>query len=121
MVPVDIDDTEATKTLINCEGHIHSFVTKRDLTDEEKQNYQVAGEAIGFIQLSADVVQALIQAYQKHEQELVTKLWEFLFNKITEEVAIQAWQLPDARCIEIDTQEDYEAALQQYQDFDKTD
>ena len=121
VVPVDIDDTEATKVLLNSSGRIHAFVTKRDLTDAEKQNYKVAGEAIGFFQLSPQVVQRLIDAYQNAEQELVGQLWEFLFNKITGEAEIQAWPLPDTRCIEIDTQEDYEAALQQFQEFIGTD
>jgi len=120
VVPVDIDDTEATKVLMNSDGGIHSFVTKRDLTEEEKQKYSVAGEAIGFFQLSAPVVQRLIRAYQEAEQELVSQLWEFLFNKITEDTTIQAWPLSDTRCIEIDTQEDYESALQQFKDFKET-
>lgn len=121
VVPVDIDDTEATKVLLRSDGHIHSFVTKRDLTDEEKQKYKVAGEAIGFFQLSEPVVQQLIQAYQNAEQELIGKLWEFLFNKITAETAIGWWPISDTRCIEIDTQEDYESALQQFEGFDKSD
>jgi len=120
VTPVDIDDTEATKVLMNSDGGIHSFVTKRDLTEEEKQKYSVAGEAIGFFQLSAPVVQRLIRAYQEAEQELVSQLWEFLFNKITEDTTIQAWPLSDTRCIEIDTQEDYESALQQFKDFKET-
>ena len=43
VTPVDIDDTEATKALLRDDQTIESFVTKRDLTPEEKVKFQVAG------------------------------------------------------------------------------
>ena len=53
LVPADIDNTESAKVLIRPNGNIEAFVTKRDLTPEEKVDFYFGGEAIGFFKLSA--------------------------------------------------------------------
>ena len=51
---------------------------------------------------------------KKAEERFKQALWEIIFNEITPYSAIQIYPLPGGGCIEIDTQSDYEAALQMY-------
>jgi choline kinase len=115
VTPVDIDDTEATKVLLREDQTIESFVTKRDLTQEEKAKFHMAGEAIGFFMLSQDVAQSLVALYDREEHRFVQVLWEIIFNEITPHKEIHPYSIPTGGCIEIDTQEDYEDALCLYQ------
>jgi choline kinase len=114
VTPVDIDDTEATKMLLRDDQTIESFVTKRDLTQEEKSKFHMAGEAIGFFMLSSAVVRDLVNLFDKEEARFIKVLWEIIFNEITPHHEIRPYLLPDGGCIEIDTQEDYEEALLRY-------
>ena len=114
VTPVDIDDTEATKVLLRDDQTIESFVTKRDLTPEEKSKFHMAGEAIGFFMLTSRVAHALVDLFDREESRFIQTLWEIIFNEITPHNDIHPHAIPDGGCIEIDTQEDYEAALQLY-------
>jgi choline kinase len=115
VTPVDIDDTEATKALLRDDQTIESFVTKRDLTPEEKAKFQVAGEAIGFFMLTQAVARSLVTLYDQEEARFIQLLWEFIFNEVTPHHEIRPYPIPSGGCIEIDTQEDYEEALLLYQ------
>jgi choline kinase len=115
VTPVDIDDTEATKVLLRTDQTIESFVTKRDLTPEEKSKFHMAGEAIGFFMLTQMVAQNLVALYDQEEPRFVQVLWEIIFNEITPHNEIHPYAIPIKGCIEIDTQEDYEEALHLYQ------
>jgi len=115
VTPVDIDDTEATKVLLREDQTIESFVTKRDLTPEEKSKFHMAGEAIGFFMLSQDVARSLVVLYDQKEARFVQVLWEIIFNEVTPHKAIHPYSISGGGCIEIDTQEDYEDALRLYQ------
>ena len=114
VTPVDIDDTEATKVLLRDDQTIESFVTKRDLTQEEKSKFHMAGEAIGFFMLTQAVVRNLVALFDREEARFLPVLWEIIFNEITPHNDIRPYLLPNGGCIEIDTQEDYEAALRLY-------
>jgi len=114
VTPVDIDDTEATKVLLRDDQTIESFVTKRDLTQEEKSKFHMAGEAIGFFMLTPAVVRNLVTLFDKEEARFIKVLWEIIFNEITAHNEIRPYNLPGGRCIEIDTQQDYEEALRLY-------
>ena len=114
VTPVDIDDTEATKVLLRENQTIESFVTKRDLTQAEKSEFHMAGEAIGFFMLTPAVVSDLVALYDREEDRFVQVLWEIIFNEITPQNEIRPYLLPSGGCIEIDTQEDYEEALRLY-------
>lgn len=114
VVPVDIDDTEATKVLLDADGYIHSFVTKRDLTPEEKAQYKVAGEAIGFFLMTPPLTGKLL-AYYDVSPVLVNTLWEIPFTDVAPGSQIRPYYIEQAGCIEIDTQEDYEQALARFQ------
>ncbi len=115
VTPVDIDDTEATKVLLRDDQTIESFVTKRDLTPEEKSRFHMAGEAIGFFMLTQDVARNLVALYDREEARFVQVLWEIIFNEVTPHNEIHPYLIPSGGCIEIDTQEDYEEALRLYQ------
>ncbi len=114
VTPVDIDDTEATKVLLRDDQTIESFVTKRDLTKEEKSNFHMAGEAIGFFMLTQVVAHNLVTLYNREEARFIQALWEIIFNEITPHNEIHPYPLPSGGCLEIDTQEDYEEALLLY-------
>ena len=114
VTPVDIDDTEATKVLLRDDQTIASFVTKRDLTREEKSKFHMAGEAIGFFMLTQAVARNLVVLYDREEARFIQALWEIIFNEITPHNEIRPYLIPGGGCIEIDTQEDYEEALRLY-------
>jgi choline kinase len=114
VTPVDIDDTEATKVLLRDDQTIESFVTKRDLTQEEKSKFHMAGEAIGFFMLTQTVARNVVALFDKEEARFIQVLWEIIFNEITPHNEIRPYPVPSGGCIEIDTQEDYEEALRLY-------
>ena len=114
VTPVDIDDTEATKVLLRADQTIASFVTKRDLTQEEKSKFHMAGEAIGFFMLTPAVAGHLVDRFDREEARFIQTLWEIIFNEITPQDEIHPYPLPSGECIEIDTQDDYETALRLY-------
>ncbi len=115
VTPVDIDDTEATKVLLRDDQTIESFVTKRDLTKEEKSKFHMAGEAIGFFMLTQTVARNVVALYDKEEARFIQALWEIIFNEITPDNEIRPYPISSSGCMEIDTQEDYEEALRLYQ------
>jgi choline kinase len=115
VTPVDIDDTEATKVLLRADQTIESFVTKRDLTPEEKSKFHMAGEAIGFFMLTQTVARNLVTLYDQETTRFTQVLWEIIFNEITPHNEIHPYPIPSGGCIEIDTQGDYEKALRLYQ------
>ncbi len=114
VTPVDIDDTEATKVLLRADQTIASFVTKRDLTQEEKSKFHMAGEAIGFFMLTPAVAGHLVDRFDREEPRFIQTLWEIIFNEITPQEEIHSYPIPSGECIEIDTQDDYETALRLY-------
>ncbi|MCF8721968.1 phosphocholine cytidylyltransferase family protein [Nitrospina gracilis] len=116
IVPVDIDDTEATKVLLDDTGYIHSFVTKRDLTDEEKARYKCAGEALGFFLLTPELTRRLIALCDARPDDFLSTLWEIPFSEVAPGAQIQPFFIVTDGCMEIDTQEDYDQALSQHRE-----
>lgn len=114
VVSVDVNDTEASKVLLDESLCIHSFVTKRDLTAEEKLRYKVAGEAIGFFLLTPRLAEALIDLYDACPDEWDTSLWEIPFSELAPGAQISPFYILQDGCIEIDTQDDYEEALARF-------
>ena len=114
VTPVGIDDTEATKVLLRVDQTIQSFVTKRDLTPAEQSQFCMAGEASGFLMLTPEVAGHIAERIDREEPRFIKTLCEIIFNEITSQEAIRPYPLPSEGCIEIDTQEDYEAALELY-------
>jgi choline kinase len=115
LVSSAIDDTESTKVLIRSGDTIEAFVTKRDLTREEKLNFKFGGEAIGFFKLSAEASKQFIEHYDSFESEYIKVLWEIPLTKFAKFVDLSAWFITEGpACFEIDTQEDYEQALSSF-------
>ena len=112
LVPADISNTESTKVLIQSNGKIEMFVTKRDLTSKEKVDFDFGGEAIGFFKLSTNDSKKFIVHYEKFESEYIKALWEVPFTNFAKYVDLNPWFITQGpSCFEIDTQEDYEQAL----------
>jgi len=115
LVPVDINNTEATKVLLEPSGAIHSFVTKRLLTEAEKNTYEFAGEAIGFFKLPKAAVEKFLRLYREREAEYGKLLWEIPLTDFARQVEISPWRIEGGGCFEIDTAEDYALALATYE------
>jgi choline kinase len=111
LVPIDIEDEEASKVLLKPDGTIHAFITKRHLTKEEKNSFGFGGEAIGFFKLAEENVGKFLALYQKYEKEYAPVLWEIPFTEFAMEADISAWNITGGDCFEIDTPEDYREAL----------
>ncbi len=111
VVPVDINDVECAKVLLNEDNSIAAIITKRALTEQEKSDYTFSGEAIGFFTLTPHAIATIIKAYDEREEHYSPTLWEILFSEIANETPLSVYPLDDTGCFEIDTQEDYEEAL----------
>ena len=115
LISADIDNTESTKVLIRSDGKIEMFVTKRDLTSEEKTNFEFGGEAIGFFKLSDEDRKKFIEHYEDFESKYVKVLWEIPFTNFAKYVDLNPWRIVQGpSCFEIDTQDDYEQALSSF-------
>ncbi|QPJ61131.1 MAG: NTP transferase domain-containing protein [Candidatus Nitronauta litoralis] len=114
VVPVDINDVECAKVLLNNDESIAAIITKRALTDQEKSGYKFSGEAIGFFTLTPHAVDTIIKAYDEQEAHYEPTLWEILFSEIADKTPLCVYPLDENGCFEIDTQEDYEEALACY-------
>ena len=115
MTPGSIDDEESSKVLLRPSGVIHSFITKRHLTEEEKIGFKFAGEAIGFFKLSAQNVKTFLNLYAEHEDKYKNVLWEIPFTEFAQQTDLMIWSTSKPGCFEIDTQEDYELALASFE------
>ena len=112
LVPADIDNTESTKVLIRSNGNIEAFVTKRDLTPEEKVDFEFGGEAIGFFKLSAKDKEKFIEQYENFKSDYIKTLWEIPLTNFAKYVNLTPWLITQGpTCFEIDTQDDYAQAL----------
>ncbi len=115
VVGADINDEECSKMLLNPDGTIGSFVTKRLMTEEELERYQFAGEAIGFIKLTQDHVRKFEELYYRNEPEYSKTLWEIPFTEFVQSFALHPWTISTPHCFEIDTPEDYQDALSHFE------
>jgi len=115
VVPVDIDDHECAKVLLQDDGVIAAIITKRALTQEEKSRYSFAGEAIGFFTLSPEAVRVILKEYEEREDFFRPTLWEILFSEIAGKTRFTVDRIDGPGCFEIDTQEDYDEALRYFQ------
>ena len=115
LIPADIEDAECAKVLLNPLGTIHAFITKRALTKDERSGFGFGGEAIGFFMLSKEDVPRFVKLYEKREEDFRPVLWEIPFTEFAVNTTLHPWQVTEEGCFEIDTQEDYSAALNQFQ------
>ena len=115
LIPADIEDAECAKVLLTPSGTIHAFITKRALTKDERLGFGFGGEAIGFFMLSKEDVPRFVKLYEKREEDFRPVLWEIPFTEFAVNTTLHPWQVTEEGCFEIDTQEDYSAALSQFQ------
>lgn len=117
VVPADIHNAECAKVLLNPSGTINAFITKRHLTPEEKNGYRFAGEAIGFFKLSRSDAAKFTALYDRKEKAFAPTLWEIPFSEFAQDVELHPWRISEHNCFEIDTEEDYQYALDQFRQF----
>jgi choline kinase len=115
IVPADIDNAECAKVLLNSSGTIHAFITKRNLTREEKSSFGFGGEAIGFFMLSQEDVPRFVAMYENNEYTYRPVLWEIPFTEFAGNTDLHIWKVVEEGCFEIDTREDYSIALNHFQ------
>ena len=115
LIPADIDNAECAKVLLNPSGTIHAFITKRELTEEEKSGFGFGGEAIGFFVLRQKDVPRFIALYENNEPTYRPVLWEIPFTEFAQNTSLHPWNILQEGCFEIDTQEDYTTALNYFQ------
>jgi choline kinase len=115
LIPADINDAECAKVLLNPSGTINAFITKRALTDEEKLSFGFGGEAIGFFVLRQEDVPRFITLYENNESDFEPVLWEIPFTEFAKDTPLHPWNISQKGCFEIDTQEDYNTALNHFQ------
>lgn len=114
LVPADIDNAECAKVLLNPSGTIYAFITKRELTEEEKSDFGFGGEAIGFFMLSREDVPRFVSLYENNESSYRPVLWEIPFTEFARNTSLHPWNVEQEGCFEIDTQEDYQDALNRF-------
>ncbi len=117
LIPADINDAECAKVLLNPSGTIHAFITKRELTDEEKSSFNFGGEAIGFFMLRQEDVSRFVALYENNEPAYRPVLWEIPFTEFARNTSLHHWNVEEEGCSEIDTQEDYSIALQRFRSY----
>ncbi len=117
LIPADINNAECAKVLLNPSGTINAFITKRELTGEEKSNFSFGGEAIGFFILNKEDVVGFATLYKNNETAYRPVLWEIPFTDFAQTTQLHPWKITQEGCFEIDTQEDYAVALKQFQSF----
>ena len=115
LIPADIDNAECAKVLLNPSGTIHAFITKRELTAEEKSDFGFGGEAIGFFILRQEDVPRFVTLYENNESTYRPVLWEIPFTEFARNTPLHPWNVSQEGCFEIDTQEDYSTALNHFQ------
>lgn len=115
LVPADIDNAECAKVLLNPSGTIHAFITKRELTEEEKSGFGFGGEAIGFFMLRQEDMLRFVDLYENNEHTYRPVLWEIPFTEFARNTTLHPWNIEEEGCFEIDTREDYAAALNRFQ------
>lgn len=115
LTPGKIDDEESAKVLLKPSGVIHAFITKRHLTEAEKNGFKFGGEAIGFFKLSAQNVKKFLDLYAKEEAEYENVLWEIPFTEFAQQADLKTWTTANTDCFEIDTQEEYQHALDYFE------
>ncbi len=115
LIPADIDNAECAKVLLNPAGTIHAFITKRELTEAEKSSFDFGGEAIGFLVLCQEDVPRFIALYENNEPTYQPVLWEIPFTEFAQNTPLHPWNILQEGCFEIDTQEDYNNALNYFQ------
>jgi len=104
----DIDDIECAKALIDGQGYVRKTVDKRALSDNELEQYQFAGEAIGILKFSREHTRKLAQnaeTFLTHEKNKLLN-WEHLLNEFLVSNSVSCCKTEETKWTEIDTYED---------------
>lgn len=107
-----IEDIECSKAMIDKDGHVRMTIDKREVTQEEREKYAFAGEAIGILKFSKQYRDDMLEACRSFlaAPANVGKNWEHVMNEFLLNHDMSVHQAISNRWVEIDTKEDYERA-----------
>jgi len=107
-----IDDIECTKAMIDQHGYVRMAIDKRGVTEEERQRFTFAGEAIGILKFSKEYRDDMFNACKNFlsKNENILKNWEHVMNEFLLSHDMSVHSAFSNRWIEIDNKEDYERA-----------
>lgn len=118
--PGDADDLECAKTLVDQGGWVRKTVDKRSLSAEELERYRFAGEAIGILRFDAATTKALDAIARDFFADAANLAlnWEHLLDRLFRDHRVACVREPSMNWLEIDTEEDYRAAVSLFEGAD---
>lgn len=113
-----IDDIESAKTMIDKNGFARLTIDKRAVTEEEKREYNFAGEAIGIIKYSEEYRNDLFKECKKFlsHSENISKNWEHVMNEFLLSHEMKIHRSVSEKWVEIDNKVDYQRAKELFGD-----
>lgn len=107
-----IDDIECAKTMVDQQGFVRMTIDKRAVSQEERQKFAFAGEAIGILKFSKQYRDDMFEACRSFlaDPANVSKNWEHVMNEFLLSHDMGVHQAFSNRWVEIDNREDYEKA-----------
>lgn len=111
-----MDDLECTKALVDESGCVRMTIDKRAITEAELVRYRFMGEAIGVLKFDAPMRALLMAETEAFLAEPANALlnWEHLLNQFLARHDVACHFDPSDQWMEIDTPEDYAAALEKF-------
>lgn len=113
-----VDDIESAKTLVDAAGRVVKIIDKRALTQAEREEFQYLGEAVGILRFNRRTKKALeliaAEFFEKFENLKLD--WEHLLNQFFAAHYVACHFDASTHWAEIDTPEDYEAAVKLFAD-----
>lgn len=109
-----IDDIECAKTMVDKDGFVRMTIDKRAVSEDEKQKYRFAGEAIGILKFSKEYRDDMFNECKKFlaDEKNVSKNWEHVMNEFLFTHEMSVHQSVSNKWVEIDNREDYMRAQQ---------
>ena len=107
-----IDDIESAKAMIDANNFVRLTIDKRAVSEQERQNFKFAGEAIGILKFSKAYRDDLLQACKSFlsDEKNISKNWEHVMNEFLLNHDMSIHQAVSDRWVEIDNKEDLEKA-----------
>lgn len=107
-----IDDIESAKAMVDKDGFVRMTIDKRAVSEEERERYRFAGEAIGILKFSKDYRDDMYDACKKFlaDEKNISKNWEHVMNEFLMDHDMAVHQTTSERWVEIDNREDLDKA-----------
>ena len=107
-----ITNIECAKALADKSGFVKKTIDKRLIKKSELKKLKFVGEAVGIIQIKADVKKKMIFSLKKflNEKKNIKLNWEHFMNEFLTDNNINYKKTINSQWIEIDTKQDYHEA-----------